>query len=184
MIPGLGRCPGEGKGYPLQYSGLENSTDCIVHGVAESRTRLSDFRFQSQVSQNQNHVSLGSISARTGPRTGLQEHQSRVHCPETPPSAPHRAPPSFQEQVRWPLCESECQLLCRIQPLVTPWTAAHQAPLSMGFSRQEYWSGWPCPPPGIFPTQGSNSDLLPCTPSLNAISGQHPLQRMCSINTS
>ena len=43
MIPGLGRSPGEGKGYPLQYSGLENSTDCMVHGVAESDTneRLS-----------------------------------------------------------------------------------------------------------------------------------------------
>ena len=34
-IPGLGRSPGEGKGYPLQNSGLENSMDCIVHGVAE-----------------------------------------------------------------------------------------------------------------------------------------------------
>ena len=33
-IPGLGRSPGEGKGYPLQYSGLENSMNCIVHGVA------------------------------------------------------------------------------------------------------------------------------------------------------
>ena len=37
-IPGLGRSPGEGKGYPLQYSGLENSMDCIVHGVAKSPT--------------------------------------------------------------------------------------------------------------------------------------------------
>ena len=37
-IPGLGRSSGEGKGYPLQYSGLENSMDCIVHGVAESDT--------------------------------------------------------------------------------------------------------------------------------------------------
>ena len=37
-IPGLGRSPGEGKGYLLQYSGLENSTDCIVHGVAKSWT--------------------------------------------------------------------------------------------------------------------------------------------------
>ena len=37
-IPGLGRSPGEGKGYPLQYSGLENSTDCIVHGVAKRLT--------------------------------------------------------------------------------------------------------------------------------------------------
>ena len=42
-IPGLGRSPGEGKGYPLRYSGLENSMDSIVHGVAKSWTRLSDF---------------------------------------------------------------------------------------------------------------------------------------------
>ena len=45
LIPGLGRSPGEGKGYSLQYSGLENSMDCIVHGVAKSQTRLSDFHF-------------------------------------------------------------------------------------------------------------------------------------------
>ena len=37
--------PGEGKGYPLQYSDLENSMDSIVHGVAKSWTGLSDFRF-------------------------------------------------------------------------------------------------------------------------------------------
>ena len=37
-IPGLGRSAGEGKGYPLQYSGLENSMDSIVHGVAKSWT--------------------------------------------------------------------------------------------------------------------------------------------------
>ena len=45
LIPGLGRSPEEGKGYPLQYSGLQNSVDCIVHGVTESRVRLSDFHF-------------------------------------------------------------------------------------------------------------------------------------------
>ena len=45
LIPGLGRSPGEGKGYTLQYSGLENSMDCIVHGVAKSRTQLSGFHF-------------------------------------------------------------------------------------------------------------------------------------------
>ena len=44
-IPGLGGSPGEGKGYPLQYSGLENSVDCIVHGVTKSRTWLSDSHF-------------------------------------------------------------------------------------------------------------------------------------------
>ena len=37
-IPELGISPGEGKGYPLQYSGLENSKDCVVHGVAKSLT--------------------------------------------------------------------------------------------------------------------------------------------------
>ena len=42
-IPALGRSPGEGKSYPLQYSGLENSMDYTVHGVTKSRTRLSDF---------------------------------------------------------------------------------------------------------------------------------------------
>ena len=42
-IPGLGRSPGEGKSCQLQYSGLENSMDCIVHGVTKSRTQLSDF---------------------------------------------------------------------------------------------------------------------------------------------
>ena len=41
-IPGLGRSPGERKGYPLQNSGLENSMDCIVHGVAKSQTQLRD----------------------------------------------------------------------------------------------------------------------------------------------
>ena len=44
-IPGLGRFPGKEKGYPLQYSGLKNSIDCIVHGVAKSQTRLSNFHF-------------------------------------------------------------------------------------------------------------------------------------------
>ena len=51
-ILGLGRSPGEGRGYPLQYSGLENSMDCIVHGVTKSRTRLNDFHFTSFISWN------------------------------------------------------------------------------------------------------------------------------------
>ena len=42
LIPGLGRSPGEGKGYSFQYSGLENSMDSIVYGVAKRWTRLSD----------------------------------------------------------------------------------------------------------------------------------------------
>ena len=49
--PWVGRSLGEGKGYPLQYSGQENSMDCIVHGGAKSQTRLSDFHFQQTGTQ-------------------------------------------------------------------------------------------------------------------------------------
>ena len=50
------------------------------------------------------------------------------------------------------LSHFSCVRLC-----VTPWTAACQAPLSMGFSRQNYWSGLPCPPPGDLPDSGIKS---------------------------
>ena len=46
--------------------------------------------------------------------------------------------------------------------LVTPWTVACQAPLSMGFPRQEYWSGFPFPSPGDFPDPG----IKPTSPAL------------------
>ena len=58
-FPGLGRSSGEGKGYPLQYSGLKNSIDSIVHGVTKSWTRLSDFHFHftfRQYSCLENHM--------------------------------------------------------------------------------------------------------------------------------
>ena len=47
-----------------------------------------------------------------------------------------------------------CACLLTYNYLVTPWTATHQAPLSMDFPRQEYWSGLPFPPPGDLPDQG------------------------------
>ena len=56
-IPGLERSPGEGKGYLLQYSGLENSVDSIVHGVAKSQTLLSDFHFHFQM-MNLKYISI------------------------------------------------------------------------------------------------------------------------------
>ena len=55
---------------------------------------------------------------------------------------------------------SRVRVCCLVQLFATPWTVAHQAPLSTGFSRQEYWIGLPFPPPGIFPIQGSNPHLL------------------------
>ena len=52
---------------------------------------------------------------------------------------------------------SHCQLFA------TPWTVACQASLSMGFSRQEYWSGFPCPPPGDLPHLGISVSYVSCT---------------------
>ncbi|CAI9164051.1 unnamed protein product [Rangifer tarandus platyrhynchus] len=52
-----------------------------------------------------------------------------------------------------------CAELLRLYPTLL-WTVACQAPLSMGSSRQEYWSGLPCPPPAVFLTQGSNLCFL------------------------
>ena len=52
LIPGLGRSPGEGKGYPLQYSGLENPMGYTVHRVTKSRTWLSDFHFTITIRVN------------------------------------------------------------------------------------------------------------------------------------
>ena len=56
------------------------------------------------------------------------------------------------------------KLLSRVRLFATPWTVAYQAPLSMGFSRQEYWSGLPFPSPGDHPNPG----IEPGSPALEA----------------
>ena len=62
-----------------------------------------------------------------------------------PRASPQGAPPSFPGL----LCE--CYSLSRVRLFATPWSVARQAPLSMGFSRQEYWSALPFPSPGDLP---------------------------------
>ena len=57
-IPGLGRSPGEGKGYPLQYSGLKNSMDCMVQVVTKSRTQLTNFHFHWVFQQKHHRLKL------------------------------------------------------------------------------------------------------------------------------
>ena len=52
------------------------------------------------------------------------------------------------------MCAFMLSRFSRVQLFATLWTAAHQAPLSMDFSRREYWSGLPCPPPGDLPNPG------------------------------
>ena len=58
------------------------------------------------------------------------------------------------------LLKVKVKSISRVGLFVTPWTVAYQAPPSMGFSRQEYWSGLPFPSPGDLLTQGSNLGLL------------------------
>ena len=55
-IPGLGKSPGEVRGYPLQYSGLENPIDCLAHGITKSWTRLSVFHFYFKVQLVQSFI--------------------------------------------------------------------------------------------------------------------------------
>ena len=67
--------------------------------------------------------------------------------------------------------KKKVKLLSHLQLFVTPWTVAYQGPLSMGFSRQEYWSGLPFPSPGDLPNPGIDprspalgADVLPSEP--------------------
>ena len=60
------------------------------------------------------------------------------------------------------------QGLSHVRLFMTPWTVAHQAPLSMGFSRQENWSGLSCPPPGDLPDPG----IEPASPESPALAGR------------
>ena len=64
-IPGSGRSPGEVIGYPLQYSGLENSINCTVHRVTKSQTRLSDFHF-THIPQYKQTKLMGINSGQDG----------------------------------------------------------------------------------------------------------------------
>ena len=138
-IPGLGRSPGGEKGYPLQYSGLENSMDYIAHGAAKSWTWLRDFHFITHTA-TATAKSLQSCPTLGDPIDG------------SPPGSPvpgtlqarslEWVAISFFNAWKWKV---KVKSLSRLRLLATPRTAAYQAPLSIGFSRQEYWSGVPLP---------------------------------------
>ena len=84
---------------------------------------------------------------------------------------------SFLKKIKDTTTIHVCMLRCFscVWLSVTPWIVALQAPLSMGFSRQEYWSGLPFSSPGIFPTQGLNSGIWHCRRIL------HPLRHQGSL---
>ena len=80
MVPGLGRSPGEGNGYPLQYSCLKNPMDrgawwATVHGVAQSQTRLSDEHFQFFHKRSLVSEQVISCAWNMGGEIGLMEER-------------------------------------------------------------------------------------------------------------
>ena len=115
---------------------------------------------------------MGSGATRVSPRgkRGVSVH-TQGPCSEILPFPPSpwavRAVIRASETSRWGLCMCVCVLCLVAQScptLCSPRTVARQAPLSMGFSRQEYWSGLLCPPPGDLPNPG----IEPRFPALQA----------------
>ena len=95
LILRLGRFPGEGIGYPFQYSGLENSMDCIVHGVAKSQTPLSDFHFLYQL--NYQGIPISPISAQFSSVAQLCPTLCDPMGCSTPGLPVHHQPPEFTQ---------------------------------------------------------------------------------------
>ena len=79
-----------------------------------------------------------------------------------------------QEKFLFLLYHDVCAVLRRVQLFATPWTVAHQAPLSMGFFRHEYCSGLPCPPPGHLPGLGTEPTSLMSPASAGDITTSAP----------
>ena len=71
------------------------------------------------------------------------------------------------EKINYKIKKVKVKSLSHVRLFATPWTGAHQAPLTMGFPRQEYWSGLPFPSPGALPNPGIEP-MSPVSPALQA----------------
>ena len=146
-------CIGEGNGNPLQCSCLENPRDggawwAAVYGVTQRRTWLK--RLSTSSSSKTKMMASSPIAAKS-----LQLRATLCDpIDSSPPSSPvpgilqartlEWVAISFSNAWKWKL---KVKSLSRVRLLAAPWTVAHQAPPSMGFSRQEYWSGVQLPAP-------------------------------------
>ena len=132
-IPGSGRSAGEGMGYPLQYSWAS-----LVAGEESAC----------------NAGYLGSIHGLGRSPGEWKGHPSSVLSWRIHGVCSTRGRKESDTTERLPLLFTLCVSCLVMSDSVTPWTAGHQAPLSMEFSRQEYWSGLPCPSPVDIPDLG------------------------------
>ena len=104
--------------------------------------------------------------------TGLVARIQHSHCHGLTSVSDPEPKPCFKLLQAKAITEQQSQSLSYTQLFATPWTVACQAPLSMEFSRPEYWSGQLVPSPGNFPSQGSNPVLLQCRRILYCLSHQ------------
>ena len=178
-IPGSGRSLAEGNGNPLQYSHLENSMDrgawwATVYGVAKSQTWLSNTDTHSPGWWLEAWLEL----LKTLPTSCLMlRFLLLVVClsgnwggkftgnllslrPATLQSMSYMEMHLGECVVSYLMCACVLNLFSHVQLFASPWTVALQPPLSMEFSREEYWSGLSCPPLGDLPNQGLNLCLL------------------------
>ena len=139
-----------------------------IHGVTKSRTRLRDWSdlkktplgasiptgltLQGDCQPMSHPWHYMKVLAHTHTET-LVELRKDVCCPLFLQKSVHKEghPVLCVHAKGTEFLRMSCS---HVRLSVTPLTVAHQAPLSMGFSRQEYWSGLPCPPPGDFPYRG------------------------------
>ena len=109
---------------------------------------------------------ISEISGETGQPHVLsgcsQDWEEGQLCPSKL-TLPHTVFPQYPRE-GGSMAQDEMKSLSRVQLFVIPWTVAYQAPSSMGFSRQEYWSGLPFPSPGDLPNPG----IEPGSPALRA----------------
>ena len=104
----------------------------------------------------------GSLSVMSDSVRPQRQQPTRLHCPWDSPGKNIRVGCHFLLQcMKWKM---KVKSLSRVQLFETPWTAAYQAPPSMGFSRQEYWSGVPSPSPDIVIVSGKHQkdSTIPC----------------------
>ena len=106
------------------------------------------------------------------PKPGMQPRSPALQADFLPSELPqkpkcgcmyvHYYSSHFVLRYTWPMCACLLSRISHIRLFETLWTVACQAPLSMGFSRQEYWSGLPCPPPGDLPNPGIKPSVSLC----------------------
>ena len=120
----------------------------------ENHRPVSSMNIDAKAHLKRQHTYTQKTKRHSGKKSRMTQTDGEVELEE----------PILQKRAHCPKWNGEVQSLSRVQLSATPWTVAHQAPLSMGFCRQEYWSGSPFPSSGDLPDPG----IEPRSPTLQA----------------